>query len=41
MRLFGPDLIRSFVIGFLIGAAGLAVTASVEAHAHPVSAISP
>jgi len=38
MGLFKPDLIRSFVIGFLIGAAGLAV-GSVAAHARvPVSA---
>lgn len=35
------DLVRSFVIGFLIGAAGLAVTASVEARAQTAAQVAP
>ncbi|MFC4293808.1 hypothetical protein ACFO0A_01915 [Novosphingobium tardum] len=41
MGLFKPDLFRSFLIGFLIGTAGLAASIGGEARAQIVSHVIP
>ncbi len=39
MGMFKPDLYRAFVIGFLIGCAGLVATMSGDARAHVSSEV--